>query len=185
MTDGKFYIILHGFKKSILKMNKKRLTISITAGIAVLLLLIVGTGATFTPSTIHAQSATLEEPIFVEKGKITGQKEIGPNRTQVTFAANGTMKGNIEVTNTGDYVAVSNDNNLAFDQGQGVIKTKDGSETANYTFVEVGNGTAYQGASVYSTNSTGKISFLDNIVVIYKIEADESGNYASTYWQWK
>jgi hypothetical protein len=38
-------------------------------------------------------------------------------------------------------------NNLVFDKGQGVIKTKDGSETANYTFIEVGNGTAYQGAS--------------------------------------
>ena len=36
----------------------------------------------------------------------------------------------------------------------------------------------YQGASAYSTNSTGKLSFLNNILVIYKGEADESGNYA-------
>jgi hypothetical protein len=40
--------------------------------------------------------------------------------------------------------------------------TNDGSETANYTFIEVFNGTAYQGASAYSTNSTGKLSVLDN-----------------------
>jgi hypothetical protein len=39
--------------------------------------------------------------------------------------------------------------NLTFDQGHGVITTKDGSETANYTFIEVGNGTAYQGASAF------------------------------------
>ena len=45
---------------------------------------------------------------------------------------------------------------ITFDQGQGVIKTKDGSETANYTFVEVANGTEYKGASVYNTNSTGE-----------------------------
>ena len=124
-----------------------------------MLLLIVGTGATSILSTTHAQSATLGEPIFVEKGKDTGQKEIGPNRTQYTFTTNGTMNDNIEVTNTGEYVSVSKGNNLVFDQGQGVIKTKDGSETANYTFIEVGNGTAYQGASAYSTNSTGKLSF--------------------------
>jgi hypothetical protein len=167
-------------------MNTKRFTISITAGIAVVLLLIGGTGATsILLNTTHAQTATLGEPFFVEKGKVTGQKEIGPNRTQYTFASNGTMNDNIEVTNTGEYVSVSKGNNLVFDQGQGVIKTKDGSETANHTFLEVGNGTDFQGASAFSTNSTGKLSFLDNILVIYKIDGDESGNYAGTQWQWK
>ena len=78
-------------------MNKKRFTISITAGIAVVLLLIVGTGATSILRTIHAQSATLGEPIFVEKGADTIQREIGPNTTHYTFTSNGTMKGNIEV----------------------------------------------------------------------------------------
>ena len=95
------------------------------------------------------------------------------------------MKGNIEVTNTGEYVGVSKDNNLVYDQGQGVIKTNDGSETANYTFIEVGNDTAYQGASVYSTNSTGKLSFLDNMLGIYKGETDESGNFVLKQWHWK
>jgi hypothetical protein len=168
-------------------MNKKRFTMSITAGIAVmLLLLIVGTGATsILFSTAYAQTVTLGEPFFVEKGKVTGQKEIGPNRTLFTFASNGTMNGNIEVTNTGEYVSVSKGNNLVFDQGKGVIKTKDGSEIANHTFIEVGNGTDFQGASAFSTNSTGKLAFLNNILVIYKIDGDESGNYAGTQWQWK
>ena len=157
---------------------------SITAGIAVLLLLIVGTGATSILSTTHAMSATLGEPFFVEKGKSTVQKEIGPNRTQYTFTASGTMNGNIEVTDTGEFVSVSK-NNLIFDQGQGVIKTKDGSETANYTLIDVSNGTAFQGASAYSTNSTGKLSFLNNIIGIYKGETDENENYESTEWHWK
>ena len=157
---------------------------SITAGIAVVLLLIVGTGATSILSTTYALSATLGEPFFVEKGKSTVQKEIGPNRTQYTFTANGTMNGNIEVTDTGEFVSVSK-NNLIFDQGQGVIKTKDGSETANYTLIDVSNGTAFQGASAYSTNSTGKLSFLNNIIGIYKGETDENENYESTEWHWK
>jgi hypothetical protein len=157
---------------------------SITAGIAVVLLLFVGTGATSILSTTHALSATLGEPFFVEKGKSTVQKEIGPNRTQYTFTANGTMNGNIEVTDTGEFVSVSK-NNLIFDQGQGVIKTKDGSETANYPLIDVSNGTAFQGASAYSTNSTGKLSFLNNIIGIYKGETDENENYESTEWHWK
>lgn len=32
----------------------------------------------------------LEEPFFEEKGKITNQKEIGDNRSQTTFSAEGT-----------------------------------------------------------------------------------------------
>jgi hypothetical protein len=169
-------------------MNTKRFIISITAGIAVVLLLIGGTGATTVVlllNTAYAQTAPLGEPFFVEKGKSTAQKEIGPNRTQYTFTANGTMNGNIEVTNTGEFVSVSKGNNLVYDQGQGVIKTKDGSETANYTFIEVGNGTAYQGASAHSTNSTGKLSFLDNILGIFKGGLDESGNFVLEQWHWK
>ncbi|MDW0212825.1 MAG: hypothetical protein QOA16_01395 [Nitrososphaeraceae archaeon] len=111
--------------------------------------------------------------------------EIGPNRTQHTFTSNGTMNGNIEYDTTGEYVSFSKGNNLTFDQGHAVMKTKDGSETANYTFIEVFNGTDFQGASVYSTNSTGKLSVLDNALVIYKIEQDESGNYVDKQWLWK
>jgi hypothetical protein len=130
-------------------------------------------------------NATLGEPFFVVKGKTTFQKEIGRNKTQYTYSANGTINGNIGVTDTGEFVSVSKGNNLIFDQGDGVITTKDGSEKANYTFIEVGNGTDYQGASVFSTNSTGKLSILNNIVLIFKGGYDENGNYALEQWHWK
>jgi hypothetical protein len=96
-----------------------------------------------------------------------------------------TMNGNIEVTDNGESVIVSKGNNLIFSQGHGVITTKDGSETANHTFIGVGNGTELRGASVFSTNSTGELSFLNNILGIFKSEADGSGIYESSEWQWK
>jgi hypothetical protein len=166
-------------------MIKKRITISITAGIAVMFLLIGGTGTTAIPYITHAQSATLGEPYFVEKGKSTVLYEIGPNITLYTFTANGTMNGNIEVTDTGEFLSISIGDNLTFDPGNGVITTKDGSETANYTSIDVGNSTDYQGASVYITNSTGQLSFLNGIMGIYKGEADENGNFELKEWQWK
>ena len=46
------------------------------------------------------------------------------------------MNGNIGVTDTRKFVSVSK-NNLISDQGQGVIKTKDGSESANDTLIDV------------------------------------------------
>jgi hypothetical protein len=95
------------------------------------------------------------------------------------------MNGNIEYYKTGEFVSVTTGNNQTFDQGKGILTTKDGSETANYTFIEVGNGTGYLGASAYNTNSTGKLSILDNVLVVYKIGEDESGNYADKQWLWK
>ena len=146
-----------------------------------MLLLIGGTGATtILLNTAHAQTATLGEPYFVENGMITSQKEIGPNRTQYTFAANGTMNGNIEVTDTGEFESISKG-----EPAPGLITTKDGSETANYTGIDVGNYTDYQGASAYSTNSTGKLSFLNNMLGIYKGETEESGNFVLREWHWK
>jgi hypothetical protein len=79
------------------------------------------------------------------------------------------MNGNIEVTDTGEFVSISKGDNL--------LTTKDGSETANYTSIDVGNYTDYQGGSAYSTNSTAKLYFLNNMLGIYKGETDESGNY--------
>jgi hypothetical protein len=166
-------------------MNPKRFTITVTAGFAIVLLLIGGTGETVILNIIHAQTTTLGEPFSVEKGKVTSQKEIGPNRTQYIFAANGTMNGNVDVTITGEFVSVSKGSNLTFEQGQGVITTKDGSETANYTFIDVFNGTDLQGASAYSTNSTGELSFLNNILGIFRGGQEEGGKYALEQWHWK
>jgi hypothetical protein len=53
-----------------------RISISITAGIAVVLLLIVGTGATSILSTTHTLSATWGEPFFVERERVQFRKKL-------------------------------------------------------------------------------------------------------------
>ena len=128
----------------------------------------------------------LEEPFFEEKGKITSQKEIGDNKIQMTFSSNGTFKGNIEVTNSGELVSLSKGNKGTSDQGQGVVTTKDGSEKANYTFLQVGKTTEdgkpvlrAVGSAVWRTESTGKLAFLDNMLSFFIIEIDEMGNFSS------
>jgi len=126
----------------------------------------------------------LEEPFFEEKGRITAQKEIGGGKTQVTYSSNGTIKGNIEVTNAGDFVSVSKGNKGTSAQGQGVVTTKDGGEKANYTFIHVGKTDEDKpvicGCAVWSTDSTGKLAFLDNMLSFFKVELDERGNFSST-----
>ena len=159
-----------------------------TVAIVVVLLLIAATGATTILTTAYAQ--ILGEPFFKETGKITDQKEISPNRMQVTFSANGTLKDDLNVTNTGGFVSVSSGNNLTFAQGQGELATPDGVETAMYDIIAVGNVTqegkpVIVGAAAYRTNSTGDLAFLNNVLGVFKAELDETGSFTSTEWQWK
>ena len=126
----------------------------------------------------------LEEPFFEEKGRITSQKEIGGGKTQMTYLSSGKLNGNIEVTNTGDFVEVSKGNKGTSGQGQGVVTTKDGGEKASYTFLHVGKTTeegkpVLRGCCVWSTDSTGKLAFLDNMLSFFKVEVDENGNFSS------
>ena len=167
-------------------MNEKRFTVSILAEIALVLFFIGGIGTSITVfNTGYAQTEKLGEPIIVEKGADRIQKEIGSNGTKYTFTAHGILNGNIEYNKKGEYFSTWKGNNMTFDRGKGVLTTKDGRETANWTFIEVGNGTAIKGASIYSTNSTGKLSFLNNLVVIFKGGYEENGDYALKYWPWK
>jgi hypothetical protein len=126
----------------------------------------------------------LEEPFFEEKGRITDQKDIGDNRSQMTFSGEGTMKGNIEVSNSGDFIETQKGNNVTQARGQGVLTTKNGSEKASYIFHAVGNVTGegkpvLVGSAVYSTDSNGKLAFLNNVISFFKVEVDAAGNFLS------
>ncbi len=125
-----------------------------------------------------------EEPFFQEKGKITGQKDIGDNKSQITFSGEGAIKGNIEVINSGDFIEVQKGNNVTHAQGQGALTTKDGSEKVSYTFHAVGNVTGegkpiLLGSAIYSTDSKGKLAFLNNVISFFKVEVDSAGNFLS------
>jgi hypothetical protein len=160
--------------------------------VVVTLILIVGlTISAINFYSVYAQDEIiLGESFFVEKGKITGQKEIGPNKTQFNFSSNGTMNGTIEVTNTGVITGNAKGKNLVFDQEQRVISAIDGSETASYTLIAVENifpkygNLSFRGAAAYSTNSTGELSFLDGMFGILKGEGEiQSGDFVRTGWE--
>lgn len=81
----------------------------------------------------------LGQPFFRESDIITKQIETGPGDMQISYYGNGIMKGNIEVTNNGDFISISKGGNLTFGQGQGLITRTGSGEVANYTFTGVGN----------------------------------------------
>src|SRR5215211_285937 len=85
-------------------------------------------------------------------------------------------------------------NGLSIEQGQGFIVTEDGAaaekeENATFTYVMLsranpdgtGSGT---GVVFFSTNSTGKLAFLDNMLAIAHVEFSPEGSTLKI-WEWK
>jgi hypothetical protein len=115
------------------------------------------------------------------------------NRIIIPPNANGTT---INSTETGNVTINIQPNGLSIDQGQAFIVTEDGAEeeeeeNATITFVLLsrtnpdgsGNGT---GVTFFSTNSTGQLAFLDNMVAISQIEySPEEGINRFAEWEWK
>src|SRR5215203_4285455 len=115
------------------------------------------------------------------------------NRIIIPPNATGTT---INSTETGNVTINIQPNGLSFDQGQAFIVTEDGAEeeeeeNATITFVLLsrtnpdgtGNSTS---VTVFSTNSTGQLAFLDNMVAISQIEySPEEGINRFGEWEWK
>ena len=101
----------------------------------------------------------------------------------------------INATETGNLTINIQPNGLSFNQGQAVITTEDGAtaeeqqENATITFVLLsrtnpdgsGSGTS---VTYFSTNSTGQLAFLDNMVGINDSKFSERSG-AIRIWEWK
>src|SRR5829696_3017740 len=112
------------------------------------------------------------------------------NRIIIPPNATGTT---INSTETGNVTINIQPNGLSFDQGQAFIVTDDGAaeegENATITFVLLsrtnpdgtGNSTS---VTFFSTNSTGQLAFLDNMVAIGQTESSPEGARFRE-WEWK
>jgi hypothetical protein len=123
---------------------------------------------------------------YIEISTVNDVTLIPPNATATTTTINAT-----EIANTTVNILP---NGLALDKGQSLIVTEgdDGSaeqENATTTFVDIsrmnpdgtGSGT---GVVFFSTNSTGQLAFLDNMVGINDSEFSQ-GSGTIRVWEWK
>jgi hypothetical protein len=143
----------------------------------------------------------LGDLIYEHKGKIIGQRVLDTvggqgegaalPKIETTFSADAKLKGTIDIIDTGTYWSVIRPAGVLYGEGQGLYITKDDSgETATWTGQGVGRlmqggRVSYRGSLFFRANSTGKMSFLNNIVAVFEYEVDESGNTAAKVWEWK
>lgn len=84
---------------------------------------------------------TLGTPVIAEKGMVTGQRvlEVSPwPKTEASFIANDTLRGNIAASKTGTYTSIMRADGSLYGQGQGIITTKDG-DVATWTGQGIGH----------------------------------------------
>jgi hypothetical protein len=97
----------------------------------------------------------------------------------------------INATETGNFTLNIQPNGLSVEQGQGFLMTEDGAEEENATatFVSLSRtdpeGTVSgTGVVFFSTNSTGQLAFLNNMIGIAQIEVSQEGSTVKI-WEWK
>lgn len=130
-----------------------------------------------------------EKPFLVEHGKTVAANPINQTHIQISLVGNGTIMlpnstETVKTKDTGNAIArLTPTGNIV--QGQIHISTGDGSENGTVFFTEIGQNGKGIGVAYFSTNSTGKLAFLDNIVAVIQDEVQPNGDTMITAWEWR
>ena len=99
----------------------------------------------------------------------------------------------IEITMLGTFWTIPSGKNVTYVEGQGIITTKDGEDTATFRGYGIGTfkgqiSVSFRGSVFYKSSSSstnGKLSFLNNKIGVFESEVDESGTSNEKHWEWK
>jgi hypothetical protein len=153
------------------------------------------TDATETNQSIASRSSNnnaiilAEKPVLVEDGKTVAATPINQTHMQISLVGNGTITlpnstETVTTKDTGNAVArLTSTGNIV--HGQIHISTEDGSENGTVFFTEIGQNGKGVGVAYFTTNSTGKLAFLDNMVAVIEDELQPNGNTIITAWEWR
>jgi hypothetical protein len=150
------------------------------------------TNENITPTSKNNNNNTInlaEKPFLVEHGRTVGAIPINQTHMQISLAGNGTITlpnstETVMTKDTGNAIArLTPTGNIA--HGQINIDTEDGSENATVFFTEIGQNEKGIGVAYFTTNSTGKLAFLNNMVAVIQDEIRPNGDTVITAWEWR
>jgi hypothetical protein len=160
--------------------------------------------STTTNTTTNVSNALLGSLFLTGEDKLTSFNPINETYTEVSYVGNRTIMppdattstATINATETGNLTLNLQPNGITFVEGQSLLVTEgrdnnNGAEQENATAVFVDlNGVrpddprSSTGVIFFSTNSTGQLAFLDNMIAIYQVKASPAGT-AIRMWEWK
>jgi hypothetical protein len=150
----------------------------------------VVTNETIAPTSNNNNAITIaEKPFLVEHGRTVAATPINQTHTQISLVGNGTITlpnstETVMTKDTGNAIArLTPTGNIV--HGQIHVGTEDGSENATAFFTEIGQGEKGVGVAYFSTNSTGKLAFLDNMIAVIEDEIQPNVDTLITAWEWR
>ena len=155
-----------------------------------------------TTATNNVSNAVLGSLFLTGEDRLTSFNPINETYTEVSYVGDRTIlppdaaTATINATETGNLTLNLQPNGITLVEGQSLLVTEGGNnnggtEQENATAVLVDlNGVrpddprSSTGVVFFSTNSTGQLAFLDNMIAIYQVKASPEGT-AIRMWEWK
>jgi hypothetical protein len=154
-------------------------------------------------SNNNVSNAVLGSLFLTGEDKLTSFNPINETYTEVSYAGNRTIMppdtttATINATETGNLTLKLQPNGITIVEGQSLLVIEGGGsnngtgqqENATAVLVDL-NGVrpddprSSTGVVFFSTNSTGQLAFLDNMIAIYQVKASPEGT-AIRMWEWK
>jgi hypothetical protein len=150
-------------------------------------------------ATSTTTASPLGEPLFVEQGRIIGQRvlAIAPQpQIETSFMANTSINNGtgsvVNALNIGTTTITLNEDGTFRGEGQGILRTEGGG-FASWTSQTVGSlaqegNIIVRGVTFWSTppsTTTGELAFMNGVIGLFEMEIDRQGNLAVTEWEWE
>ncbi len=150
-------------------------------------------------------NAVLGSLFLTGEDKLTRFNPINETYTEISYVGNrtimppGATTTMINATETGNLTLKLQPNGITFVEGQSLLVTEGGGSNNSDRAEQQENATALlvdlngvrpddprssTGIAFFSTNSTGQLAFLDNMIAIYQVKASPEGT-AIEMWEWK
>jgi hypothetical protein len=155
-------------------------------------------------TTSTTTTASLGEPLFVEEGRITGQRVLAvvpQPQLETSFMANTSIINNgtgsvVNAINIGTTTITLNADGTFRGEGQGIIRTQGGG-FASWTSQTVGSlapegNIIVRGVTFWSTppsssttTTTSDLAFMNGVIGLFEMQIDSQGKLSVTEWEWE
>jgi hypothetical protein len=133
----------------------------------------------------------LGDLFYEAKGRITSKRVLdleGP-KIESSYFLEGKMR-EIEVVEIGTFTSIPISESLFFIEGKDIVTVKgrdDEMATVKAQGISKlkGSSKVVSGSNFYRSSTTGKLSFLNNLVGVHEAAVDNDGNILYKVWEWK
>jgi hypothetical protein len=157
-------------------------------------------------TTSTTTTASLGEPLFVEEGRIMGQRVLAvvpQPQLETSFMANTSIINNgtgsaVNAINIGTTTITLNADGTFRGEGQGILRTQGGG-FASWTSHTVGSlapegnilvrGVTFwstpPASSSSSTTTASELAFMNGVIGLFEMQIDSQGKLSVTEWEWE